>query len=567
MLRSGTAVIFSNTVSGFSSMIGMANYRSGQNFAPWGGANGVDPWDAINPSVIATGTHTGATGSTVLTDANQNWSVNQWAANGYVVVDVTQNGANCQNSAQKQMFGAVAANDAHTITLVPSVNWGNVQWNNGDAYAIYQVYHALDQVGAGAGDLVTDMTWGGANPTNSLGGNWPHQASDPVYQWGNTFNGASNPTIGSTIGGYNVIQLGRDYFDNTVKPGYTPLVYPHPLVSGINYTPSLASPTTYSLTVNGGTGGGNYPAGTAVTITANPVSGQTFASWTGDASFLAGVGSATTTVTMPASAVTVTANFVANSSSPTNSTSSSSGVSSGLIAQWALAGNVNDQVGGNNGTASGLPAYVTGPSGGSGSAIGLNGTSQYVVTTTLGNFGASCGSGFTLTAWVQTTNTADEAIFGSDGGNGMCVRLILNGAGSTGAGGIEGVVRDSANSIHACDVYSNSGVTDGNWHFVVWVDNPAVNSGTIYVDGVALNTSALFSAAPATANLPYPMGLGFRSGQSDSFFNGALADCRVYNRTLSAAEVNTLYSNGAVASTSVVLPPSNLQAGPPQGSN
>src|SRR5436305_3746780 len=34
------------------------------------------------------------------------------------------------------------------------------------------------------------------------------------------------------------IKSGRDYFNRTPKPGYTPFVYPHPLVSGVSSTPT-----------------------------------------------------------------------------------------------------------------------------------------------------------------------------------------------------------------------------------------------------------------------------------------------------------------------------------------
>jgi len=62
--------------------------------------------------------------------------------------------------------------------------------------------------------------------------------------------------------------------------------------------------------VNSGTGSGSYAAGTQVTVTANAApSGEQFAGWTGNTSYLANVSSATTTVTMPGSAVTISATY------------------------------------------------------------------------------------------------------------------------------------------------------------------------------------------------------------------------------------------------------------------
>ncbi|NJL18776.1 MAG: hypothetical protein HC901_00140 [Bdellovibrionaceae bacterium] len=70
-------------------------------------------------------------------------------------------------------------------------------------------------------------------------------------------------------------------------------------------------PETYVLAVNSGSGDGNYQAGTVVNISADAApAGKAFAAWTGDVSTVADVTNATTTVTMPAGAVTLTATYV-----------------------------------------------------------------------------------------------------------------------------------------------------------------------------------------------------------------------------------------------------------------
>jgi LPXTG-motif cell wall-anchored protein len=69
--------------------------------------------------------------------------------------------------------------------------------------------------------------------------------------------------------------------------------------------------TTYAVTVNSGTGGGNFAAGATVSITANaPATGKVFDKWTtSDGVVFANTNSATTTFVMPAKAVTVTATY------------------------------------------------------------------------------------------------------------------------------------------------------------------------------------------------------------------------------------------------------------------
>jgi hypothetical protein len=312
----------------------------------------------------------------------------------------------------------------------------------------------------------------------------------------------------------------------------------------------------YTLTVTGGTGGGNFAPGATVTITAPATSGKTFVSWTGDTNYLVSATVATTTLTMPSNAVAVQAVYVMQAGA-----AASLDITNSLIAQWPLSGDLNDHAGTNHGTAYGTPVFVAGPSGVANSALSLNGSSQYVQTTTLADWGAGCASGFTVSAWVSSSDSTDQqAVFGSQGASGMAASIYLNYAGGPGAGMIEGIVRDGSGNLHGLDVPSNSGITDGKWHLLTWVDAPAANSGTIYLDGVALNTVAVAHTAPATTDLIYPLGLGIRLGLNDFLFNGALADCRIYNRTLSAAEVATLYANGAVvALIKTPTPPSNLQ--------
>jgi len=68
----------------------------------------------------------------------------------------------------------------------------------------------------------------------------------------------------------------------------------------------------YTLTVISGSGDGSYTAGTVVPVSASaPPAGQVFDQWTGDTSAVANVNNATTTVTMPASNVTITATYIA----------------------------------------------------------------------------------------------------------------------------------------------------------------------------------------------------------------------------------------------------------------
>lgn len=77
----------------------------------------------------------------------------------------------------------------------------------------------------------------------------------------------------------------------------------------------------FTATVTNGTGSGSYAEGATVTITANDRGGYTFTGWSGTDVTFADATTKTTTFTMPANSVTVTANYRQNSSSNDNSSS------------------------------------------------------------------------------------------------------------------------------------------------------------------------------------------------------------------------------------------------------
>jgi hypothetical protein len=67
---------------------------------------------------------------------------------------------------------------------------------------------------------------------------------------------------------------------------------------------------TQMLNVRDGSGDGEYPAGSIVTVTADPPpTGQQFAGWTGDTSILANPFLATTSATVPTVDVSLTATY------------------------------------------------------------------------------------------------------------------------------------------------------------------------------------------------------------------------------------------------------------------
>ena len=108
----------------------------------------------------------------------------------------------------------------------------------------------------------------------------------------------------------------------TVKPGGTLTIDPGATLTGggtievepggtLNGTPGGGITVAYRVTVVGGSGGGMFPAGARVSVTANPApAGQAFDRWTTeDGVTFANENAASTTFTMPDKTVTVTATY------------------------------------------------------------------------------------------------------------------------------------------------------------------------------------------------------------------------------------------------------------------
>jgi len=219
-LRGGTGVVYNNTFTGYDNGVVMAAYRVWMVADPWGGADGLGLWDSNDTTnhtgngfgggpggLYASGTYTGANGATALVKTGAGWPTNQWV--GYAL----------RNTSRHHQAN-ILSSTSDTIQYESDSQGPKMSFNTGDTWEIRKVLITIDQVGRGKGDYLS-----GSSPTPT---GWPHEALEPVYIWGNTFNGGSINRF--CYAQSDVIQANRDYIFDTPKPGYTPYTYPHPLV-------------------------------------------------------------------------------------------------------------------------------------------------------------------------------------------------------------------------------------------------------------------------------------------------------------------------------------------------
>lgn len=145
---------------------------------------------------------------------------------------------------------------------------------------------------------------------------------------------------------------------------------------------------------------------------------------------------------------------------------------------------------------------------------------------------------YTLSAWVKLDNyesTWGSSIIAKRNGNyngyGWSITGLQTTAGrvSLGPGG---------GSFNA---YGTKIVTTGSWHMVSTTYNYTTQQLSIYVDGILDNVTSATPAMSATTNKLF-IGRDEISQPTGYFLKGALDDIRIYRRSLSAAEISSLYN-------------------------
>ncbi len=131
-------------------------------------------------------------------------------------------------------------------------------------------------------------------------------SGDGNYEAGTTVNiSANTPPAGQIFDRW----IGNVSGVANVNNASTTLTMPSSNIT-VTATYKVDNTPRFNLTVNNGSGDGSYTAGTVVNISANtPPSGKIFDRWTGNVSGVTNVNSASTTLTMPSSSVSVSATY------------------------------------------------------------------------------------------------------------------------------------------------------------------------------------------------------------------------------------------------------------------
>ena len=226
--------------------------------------------------------------------------------------------------------------------------------------------------------------------------------------------------------------------------------------------------------------------------------------------------------------------------------------SAGLIAHWPGDGTAADVAHGRDGTLVGGATYAAGKVG---QAFSFNGTDSSVSVPDSPDW--SLPGDFTIETWVKidALHGVAEALVAQDEGFGTTNKWMFwyaeggDLAFEFGTGGV---------GYHA--VSAAWSPTLSQWYHVAVTRSGSLY--TLYVNGVVIGTGTESTPLPDAAA---PLTLGW--GETDWHLDGALDETAIYQRALSGAEINAVYTSGATArcvvgTSSVTLDPTSAISTP-----
>ncbi|UCC22514.1 MAG: hypothetical protein JSW23_00105 [Planctomycetota bacterium] len=178
-----------------------------------------------------------------------------------------------------------------------------------------------------------------------------------------------------------------------------------------------------------------------------------------------------------------------------------------------------------------------------GSALEFDGVDDYVDMGDPADGSLDFGSSidFTVVAWINTVNSAREDIVGRDGTKARHWELMVEN------NRLRAFIDDGSNFVLATD--DGAAINDGEWHQVAVVfDRDGMMER--YVDGGAYGTADDISSV-GNVNTDGSLYIGCRKTDGD-LFDGTIDEVGIYDRALSASEIEEIYHCGVFDDVNLV---------------
>jgi hypothetical protein len=383
---------------------------------------------------------------------------------------------------------------------------------------------------------------------------------------------AARLTTGAFIGYTDQVTEGTWVWEGGYPSGYTSWAAGEPnnvgnedfAITGTNGLWNDVPSTTPSYMlyqVNAVTSNSPVCSGNTITLFGANIAGATY-QWSGPNGFsstqqnpvianatLAAAGTYSLTITKNGCTATVTTvvNVVQGPNGMGQTLSLASSLATGLVLYYPMNANANDASGnGLNGTMIGGVTATTDRFGNPGAALMLNGTNGYIDAPDGVYFN---GGDFTTSCWVKVNAYTNWArIF--DFANGQANNNVLLVSSQAVTGKPQGEIFNGVTSGGA--VASPTQTTGTNtWTMLTYSFSAGV--GRLYINGVQVAQAAQTAPQNVLRTFCY---IGRSNWASDGYFNGAMDEFRIYNRLLTAGEIQNLLMEQPDAMNLVAMPSS-----------
>jgi hypothetical protein len=200
----------------------------------------------------------------------------------------------------------------------------------------------------------------------------------------------------------------------------------------------------------------------------------------------------------------------------------------GLQCYYPFNGNGNDASTLNNHLTNNGAVLTTDRFGNTDAAYNFNGSTQYLIRNTP-SFTFNPSSTFTVSLWHNrnTSSVVGIPIMHATNAAGNFIWIFQTGATN---------MQFGTNKQQSAWIWAQSTSTTNVWTHIVLVYN--AGAMTLYKDNVAVATGTFNHTGVTSATLPLYIGRGI----GGSYFNGKIDDIGIWNRCLSACEINDLFN-------------------------
>ncbi|MBI4590387.1 MAG: LamG domain-containing protein [Candidatus Rokubacteria bacterium] len=227
---------------------------------------------------------------------------------------------------------------------------------------------------------------------------------------------------------------------------------------------------------------------------------------------------------------------------------------------WPGDGDANDIQGDNDGTLQNGASFSAGKVG---QAFSFDGVDDYVLVPDAANLDLT--SGMTIDAWVNpaTINMDDGAAIVAKG-EGTGEAYLFDVSDATGGYAIRFLFRDSTGLVFGVGFEPWLTLARvGVWNHVAGTYDAATGVSKLYIDGVHVSTGV---APPNTliSTNTHELSIGsrqFRGGAYDLNFNGLIDEVEIFDRALSASEIQAIFNAGSAGKCKVTIVTIDIKPG------